>query len=238
LKFLSNVDLAYHWRWFDREIFLVLWIMITGCFACSCWQADHPRAQVICRDHHRRFLPVPGSRLWGAPLKIGCCLPSAADYAGFRLYTKAPEQKREVKYSSLFKAPLGLPAYFDYQEARAYARSVHKPLLIDFTGHACVNCRKMESAIWPDANVFPLIRDQYILVQLYVDDKTRIGQSPLVSKTVMLQAKNSTVTASLFMCWPILKAEKPLTASQGAIYDAGAYAAYLKMGLKGFALKK
>ncbi|MGI4742064.1 MAG: thioredoxin family protein [Janthinobacterium lividum] len=85
------------------------------------------------------------------------------------------------KYGTIFHAPLQLDAFFDYDEAVTYAKQVNKPILIDFTGHACVNCRKMEATVWPDPQVLPRLRQDYVLVQLYVDDKTEL---PAAEQTV------------------------------------------------------
>jgi thiol:disulfide interchange protein len=232
LKFLSNVDLAYHWRWLDREVFLVLWIMITGCFALFLLgklQINVPKLFLGIVTGAFALYLIPG--LWGAPLKsVAAFLPPQATQ-DFDLYTKnvqVPQTPR--KYAALFTAPLGLPAFFDYNEALRYARSVHKPLMIDFTGHACVNCRKMEATVWPDAGVLPIIRDDYVLVQLYVDDKT----DSIGSQNSRLQEVKFNSNSQPFYVLENPDTEKPLLAPEGALYDAAAYADYLKKGLKLF----
>ncbi|MFD2037565.1 cytochrome c biogenesis protein CcdA, partial [Belliella marina] len=197
LKFLSNVDLAYHWDWFDREVFLVLWISIFGLLGMYLlgkirFAHDSPVEYV---STPRIFLGiivvaftiymVPG--LWGAPLKsISAFLPPQHTQ-DFDLYTPtvggipagqahSGTSGPQRKYAGLFHAPLNLDPFFDYEEGMEYARQVGKPVLIDFTGHACVNCRKMEASIWPDPQVLKLIRDEYVLIQLYVDDKTTLPE--------------------------------------------------------------
>lgn len=258
LKSLSNADMAYHWKWFDREVFLVLWILIFGCLGLyllgklriSLEQENQgigvPRlfiGIVVCAFS---LFMVPG--LWGAPLKSIAAFLPPQDTQDFDLYTplvtggtgpvkvlsSGKALDRSVKYAALFHAPLGLPAFFDYEEGLAYARSVHKPVLIDFTGHACVNCRKMEAVVWPDKRVLPLIRDEYVLVQLYVDDKTLIRDGLTVGQ------QNSALQARLFNSnsqpdYVLVDGSgKVLAPPQGAIYDASAFAAYLQSGINEF----
>ncbi|HEY4198231.1 MAG TPA: cytochrome c biogenesis protein CcdA [Mucilaginibacter sp.] len=254
LKFLSNVDLAYHWRWFDREVFLVLWILIAGCFGLYLLGKLYLKSDVSQQGIGvpRLFAGiivgafclymVPG--LWGAPLKSIAAFLPPQDTQDFDLYTPTliknvgavitpPSGGRRAKYASLFHAPLNLPAFFDYEEGMAYAKQVHKPVLIDFTGHACVNCRKMEATIWPDAMVLPLIRDSYVLIQLYVDDKTEITGGTIGSLNSRLQAEkfnnNSQPDYAL-----LDNQGELLVPPQGAIYNAKEYAAYLQSGLDSF----
>lgn len=251
LKFLSNVDLAYHWQWFDREVFLVLWILIFGCFGLYLLgklRLEHDSEQQGI-DVPRLFsgiivgaftlYMIPG--LWGAPLKSIAAFLPPQDTQDFDLYTPMLSNHivtnisrsvgRGAKYASLFHAPLNLGAFFDYEEGMAYARSVGKPVLIDFTGHACVNCRKMEATVWPDSKVLPLIRDEYVLIQLYVDDKTVVANSTIGEINSQLQAgkfnSNSQPDYVLLDNKANLLAEP-----QGAVYDANAYAKYLQEGLK------
>lgn len=191
LKFLSNVDLAYHWEWFDREVFLSLWIAIAvllGLYLLGKLRFAHD-SEVAFISIPRIFLAiivfafslymVPG--LWGAPLKsISAFLPPQQTQ-DFDLYTASLTGAGNNslagtsgihKYADKFHAPLGLDAFFDYDEGLAYAKKVNKPVMIDFTGHACVNCRQMETTVWPDKNILKRLRDDYVLIQLYVDDKS------------------------------------------------------------------
>ncbi|RZL02544.1 MAG: thioredoxin family protein, partial [Hymenobacter sp.] len=192
-----NVDLAYHWEWFDREIFLVLWIVIfamLGFYLLGKIQFAHdsplptvsvPRLFLAIAVLAFTTYLVPG--LWGAPLNAVSAFLPPQYTQDFDLYTPLlagggqvagpPPAHTQHKYGNLFHAPLGLDAYFDYDEARAAALAAGKPLMIDFTGHACVNCRKMEASVWPNPTVLPLLRDKYVLVQLYVDDKTELPEA-------------------------------------------------------------
>jgi thiol:disulfide interchange protein len=269
LKFLRNVDLAYHWQLFDREVFLVLWIVIFALMGFYLlgkltFSLDSPLTFIPVP---RLFLSivvlaftmymVPG--LWGAPLKsISAFLPPQATQ-DFDLYTPtltggnvnvSKANHSAHKYSNIFHAPLNLDAFFDYDEGLAYARLVNKPAMIDFTGHACVNCRKMEANVWPDKAVLSLIRDNYVLIQLYVDDKTELElKEQYISKfsgksITTIGALNSDLQASHFNSnsqpdYVLLDKNGELLAPpMGADYDAVAYAEYLKSGLLAFKDKK
>ncbi|TAF81095.1 MAG: DUF255 domain-containing protein [Sphingobacteriales bacterium] len=191
LKFLSNVDLAYHVDMLDREIFLSLWIVIfalLGFYLLGKIKFAHdnevsylsiPRLFMAILVFSFTLYMVPG--LWGAPLKsISAWLPPQTSQ-DFDLYTAAltpanHPPKGNKKYSDKFKAPLGLDVFFDYDEALAYATKVNKPLLIDFTGHSCVNCRKMEAAVWSEREILKRLHNDFVIVSLYVDDKTDLPE--------------------------------------------------------------
>lgn len=270
LKFLSNVDLTYHWHLFDREVFLVLWIVIsllTGFYLLGKLKFSHD-SDVPYISVPRLFLAiivlsfsvymVPG--LWGAPLKsIAAFLPPQASQ-DFDLYTPtlsagsaantqnfAAADQTPHKYASLFDKPLGLNPFFDYKEGVAYAKKVHKPVIIDFTGHACVNCRKMEAAVWPDKKVFPLLKDSYVLIQLYVDDKTELPVGEQYTSTfshrsiTTIGALNSDIQATRFNTnsqpyYVLLKpvTETALVTPQGADYNPAHYYTYLQSGINLF----
>lgn len=191
-KFLSNVDLAYHWGVFNRDIFLIVWIVIFGVWALYLLgklRLSHD-AEISFLSLPRLFFAmfilgftiymIPG--LWGAPLKgISAWLPPQTTQE-FDLYSNAGvvSEKSETpgkKYAGLFHAPHGLDAFYDYEEGLAYAKKVNKPVLIDFTGWSCTNCRKMEASVWPDKEVLRRLRDDYVLISLYVDDKTELSEN-------------------------------------------------------------
>ncbi|WP_288428796.1 thioredoxin family protein [uncultured Spirosoma sp.] len=192
LKFLSNVDLAYHWQWFDREVFLVLWVIIFGMmgfYLLGKLRFSHD-SELTSISVPRLFLSIislafalyliPG--LWGAPLQSVSAFLPPQQTQDFDLYTRSlggfpvaeSESAAPKKYGDIFEAPLGLNAFFDYDEGMAYAKKVNKPVMIDFTGHACVNCRQMEANVWPKPDVLKRLRNDYVLIQLYVDDKTEL----------------------------------------------------------------
>jgi thiol:disulfide interchange protein DsbD len=197
-KFLSNVDLAYHWGILNRDIFLIIWIVI---FAF--WGLYLLGKIKLAHDSDLSFISltrllfamliwgftlymVPG--LWGAPLKaINAWLPPASTQE-FDLYSKqftstVPAESATKKYANLFHAPYGLNAYYDYEEGLAAAKQQNKPILLDFTGWSCTNCRKMEASVWADAEVLKQLKNDYILISLYVDDKTALAENEKYTST-------------------------------------------------------
>jgi len=272
LKFLSNVDLTYRWHFFDREVFLVLWIIIAalaGFYLLGKLKFSHdsdvqhitvPRLFLSIIVLSFSIYMVPG--LWGAPLKsIAAFLPPQSTQ-DFDLYTPlltnadnqsgssthvSPDLKPLRKYEMLFDKPLNLEPFFDFEEGIAYAQKVNKPVLIDFTGHACVNCRKMEASVWPDSKIRPLIRNDYVLIQLYVDDKTELPiDDQYISKLSKRKIKtigalNNDIQASHFNTnsqpyYVLLdpSSQKPLITPRGADYNIESYYSYLAAGLESY----
>ena len=262
LKFLSNVDLAYHWHWFDREIFLALWIVISalgGFYLLGKLKFSHdsdtgyipvPRLFLAIVVLSFTMYLVPG--LWGAPLKsVSAFLPPKAtqDFDLSIIGQNSNNNEANTKphkYASLFDKPQGLDTYFDYYEGIAYAKKVHKPVMIDFTGHACVNCRKMEETVWPDKQIHKVINEDYVLIQLYVDDKTDLASTEqkvtpegrsiktIGNKWSYLQTSKFLSNSQPFYVLLDPQTEQPLVTPQGANYDSVAYLDYLKSGLKVF----
>lgn len=262
LKFLSNVDLAYHWHWFDREIFLVLWIVIfalMGFYLLGKLKFSHdsdlpyisvPRLFIAIITLSFTMYLVPG--LWGAPLKsVSAFLPpmSTQDFdlsSGVSNTVAESTDTQPHKYSALFDKPKGFNPYFDYDEGLAYAKKMHKPVMIDFTGHACVNCRKMEANVWPDKQVSQRINQEYVLIQLYVDDKTDLAANEqtttpegraiktLGNKWSYLQTSRFEANSQPFYVLLDPETEQPLVAPQGANYDVAQYLNYLDSSLAAF----
>ncbi len=263
LKFLSNVDLAYHWKWFDREVFLVLWIVIFGLLGLYLLGKIR-----FVHDSELKYLSVPRlflaiitlsftvymiPGLWGAPLRsISAFLPPQATQ-DFDLYTSSfgntttsSSSRKVKKYSDRFHAPLNLDVFFDYEEGLAYAKEVNKPVMIDFTGHACVNCRKMEASVWPDKSVYSRLANDYIIIQLYVDDKTALPENEQYisafsgKKIKTIGNKWSDFQASKFNAnsqpyYVLLDAdEKLLVEPKGADYDPASYLKFLDSGIEKF----
>ena len=189
LKFLSNVDLAYHWNWFDREIFLSLWIAIgfmIGLYLIGKIKFSHD-SDMPYLSVPRTFLSIivfafviymiPG--LWGAPLKsISAFLPPIAtqDFDLSQIpggNAAVTDTRQRHKYADNYTSLKirGLNAWYDYNQALQASKQLHKPILIDFTGFNCVNCRKMEANVWTDPRVFSHLKNDFILLQLVVDDK-------------------------------------------------------------------
>lgn len=169
LKFLSVADLAYGWGILDRETFLALWIVIFGLLGIYLLgkikfphdddsnKVSVPRFFMALISLAFAVYMIPG--LWGAPLKAVSAFAPPMNTQDFNLYTKEVHAK-----------------FDDYDAGMAYARQVGKPVMLDFTGYGCVNCRKMELAVWTDPQVSDIINNQYVLITLYVDNKEKLPQ--------------------------------------------------------------
>ncbi|MBQ7998830.1 MAG: thioredoxin family protein [Bacteroidales bacterium] len=199
LKFLSVADQTYHWGILDREVYLALWIVIfslLGLYLLGKLRFAHDTPQ----EHlsvKRLILSIivfafvvymiPG--MWGAPLKAlsGYMPPIATqDFvlgSGGTVNNAATSQNdvTKAKYSDFLHLPHGLQGFFEYNEALAHAKKVGKPLFVDFTGHGCVNCREMEARVWSDPRVLKLLREEYVVVALYADDKKTLDKSEWVT---------------------------------------------------------
>ena len=184
LKFLSIPDQTYHWGILDREIYLAIWIVIftlLGLYLMGKIQFDHDtpnpnlsvfRLGMVIAVFSFVAYMIPG--MFGAPLKALAGYLPPMSTQDFRLDRAAESEAgicKTPKYSEYLHSPHGIHSYFDYDEAVACAREQKKPLFIDFTGHGCVNCRKMEEKVWSDPKVLALLKEKYIVVSLYVDDK-------------------------------------------------------------------
>ncbi|HLT71017.1 MAG TPA: cytochrome c biogenesis protein CcdA [Cyclobacteriaceae bacterium] len=192
LKFFSIADQAYHWGILDREINIALWIVIfsmLGVYLLGKLRlpGDTPLEKVsISRLMLSIFIfsfvvyLVPG--LWGAPLKaLAGYLPPMHTH-DFNLAQRvgsagADPACEDPKYADFLHLPHGLTGYFDYDQAIKCARELDKPLFIDFTGHGCTNCREMEAVVWSDPQVLNRLRNDFVVVALYVDDKTQLPES-------------------------------------------------------------
>ena len=190
LKFLSIADLTYHWGLLDREVYLALWIIIftlMGFYLLGKLKFAHdsdtpfikvPKLMLAIMTFGFVIYMIPG--MFGAPLQIlsGYLPPMTThnfDVAKI-IRTNTGNVTFEgcdtPKYSEYHELPHGLSGYFDYEQALSCAVKQKKPVLIDFTGYACVNCRKMEDNVWRDKRILPLMRDKFVIASLYVDDKT------------------------------------------------------------------
>lgn len=267
LKFLSNVDLAYHWNWFDREVYLVLWIAIFGLMALYLLgKLRLPNDSEVKHISPFRLMlsiitiaftmyMVPG--LWGAPLKAVAAFLPPQQSQDFDLYTptlgSSTLSKGETttkKYGDIFHAPYGLNAYFDYEEGLAQAQKENKPLIIDFTGHACVNCRKMEADVWANKRVLDILRNKYVLIQLYVDDKTELPATEQTISTFSgkkiktIGNKWSNYQAATFNSnsqpfYVLLNTDGNLLVQpKGADYTVENFVTFLNQGLKAFQEQK
>jgi thiol:disulfide interchange protein len=275
LKFLSNVDLAYHWNWFDREIFLSIWIVLgalLGLYLLGKIKFSHdsdvdhitiPRFFMSVIVLAFTVYMVPG--LWGAPLKsISAFLPPMAtqDFDLSQLPSGSNTTSAPTKQSALVKKyeanytrikTRGLDAWYDYDQALQVSKELHKPIMIDFTGFNCVNCRKMEADVWTDPRVFNHLKNDYILLQLVVDDKAALDPSEQFTSTYSgkhitnLGGKWSDLEASRFNAnsqpfYVLLDGDgNMLTGKDGkaippspADYDVDSYLKFLESGITAY----
>ncbi|MBQ9294406.1 MAG: thioredoxin family protein [Bacteroidaceae bacterium] len=253
LKFFSVADLAYGWHLMDREVFLSLWIVIfalMGAYLIGWIRFPHdedeyddmgevvqrPRTGVI-----RFFMAlvafafalymVPG--LWGAPCKAVSAFAPPMQTQDFRLGDTSVEAR-----------------FNDYDEGMAYAKAHGMPVMIDFTGYGCVNCRKMEAAVWTDPQVASIMTEKYVLITLYVDEKT-----PLPEKLTVQENGQSVTLRTVGDRWSYLQRSKfganaqpfyvlldnaghPLTGSYSYNEDIAAYVSFLQRGLSQYSQRQ
>ncbi|MDX1904547.1 MAG: cytochrome c biogenesis protein CcdA [Thermonemataceae bacterium] len=265
-KFLSTADLAYHWGILNREIFLSLWIAIFGTLSLYLFgkiQLPHdskieklsvPRALIAILSAAFTIYLLPG--LWGADLKPLSGIIPPETTQDFRLDkiqvsnnnfsatdTNFPSS---VKYGDFLKIPHELKGFFDYQEGLAYAKKVNKPIFLDFTGHGCANCRKMEEYVWVQPDILPILRENYVIISLYTDDKTELPEKEWVTSKVdgkvkrtigkinlHFEAERFNNIAQPYYC--LLDAEGNLmTNPMGYEADANKFKAFLEEGLQKF----
>ena len=247
LKFFSVADLAYGWRLLDREVFLCLWIVIfgaMGAYLLNIIRLPHdqdeydetgqviqtPRTGIVrlmagLASVAFALYMLPG--LWGAPCKAVSAFAPPVSTQDFNLYT------REVT-----------PQFQDYDQGMAYAREHDKPVMLDFTGYGCVNCRKMEAAVWTDPQVADIINDRYVLITLHVDDKT-----PLSAPLEVVEMGQKRTLRTVGDRWSYLQRHRfganaqpfyvlldkdgqPLAPSYGYDEDVQAYIDWLRSGLR------
>lgn len=212
LKFLSVADQVYHWGILDREIYLTLWIVIFAMWGfyllgkirlpndSKMESIGVPRLMMAIAVFSFTLYLVPG--LFGAPLKaLAGYLPPMSthdfdipaiirDHGGTG-GSATSQLCDEPKHGNMLSLPHGLQGYFDYEQALACAKQQNKPLFIDFTGHGCVNCREMEARVWSDPKVLERLRNEYIVVALYVDEKTELPESEWYTSTYDNKVKKS-----------------------------------------------
>ena len=193
LKFLSIADQTYHWGLLDRDLNIAIWVVIFTILGfyflgkirlpgdSAVEKITVPRLMLSILTFTFVIYLIPG--LWGAPLKaLAGYLPPmyTHDFDLISLHREDGEQTgtcEEPKYADFLHLPHGLAGYFDYKQALACAREQNKPLFIDFTGHGCTNCREMEANVWADPEVLQRLKNDFVVVALYVDDKTELPPS-------------------------------------------------------------
>lgn len=192
LKFFSIADQTYHWGLLDRDLNIAMWIVIFSILAfyflgkirmpgdSPVERVTVPRLMFAIITFTFVVYLIPG--LWGAPLKaLAGYLPPMYTHDFDLISINRAEARNEIcsepKHAEFLHLPHGLEGYFDYEQALACAREQDKPLFIDFTGHGCTNCREMEANVWADPEVLERLRNDFVVVALYVDDKTELPES-------------------------------------------------------------
>jgi thiol:disulfide interchange protein DsbD len=192
-KFLSNADLVLQLHLLEREVFLAIWIAIFLVLALYLFgkiklSHDSPLTHISVGRLSLGIIVlsfvvymIPG--LWGAPLQYISGFPPAKQYSespnGFG-NTATANNDKAVLPEGAESGPNGIPTFHDYNQGLAYAKKVNKPIMIDFTGYACVNCRKMEERVWPDPGVSAMLNNEVVLISLYVDDKRELPENEKV----------------------------------------------------------
>ena len=259
-KFLSNADLVLQLHYFERETFLAIWIAIFGTWGIYLLGKitlphDSPmthisvgRMLLALLVFSFTFYMIPG--LWGAPLKLISAFPPPQTYSespqgiGFSSNTSAEKYPDGAELG-----PNGLLIFTDYDKGLAFAKEVKKPVLLDFTGHACVNCRKMENNVWSDEQVLSILKNQVVLISLFADDKRPLPiNEQFISKTTgskietigdkwtdFMITKYNTNTQPLYVLVDLegnnLNPETPTTSYNP---DVLLYANWLKQGISNF----
>lgn len=243
LKFLSVADLAYGWRILDRETFLALWIVLFGLLGFYLLgkikfphddddtKVSVPRFFMALASLSFAVYMIPG--LWGAPLKAVSAFAPPMHTQDFNLYNNEVHAK-----------------FDDYDLGMAYARQQGKPVMLDFTGYGCVNCRKMELAVWTDSKVSDIINNDYVLITLYVDNKT-----PLPSHVKIMENGTERTLRTVGDKWSYLQRVKfganaqpfyvlidnegkPLNKSYSYDEDVPKYIEFLQTGIENFKKEK
>jgi thiol:disulfide interchange protein DsbD len=242
-KFLSNADLVGHWGILKREIFIGIWFLIfigLAVYLFGKWRFPHEPKSVKISKTRMSFAIM--SLLFALYLIPGL-LPSSSS---LKLLSGFPPPTFYSVYPQDSECPLGLTCYKDYEEGLEAAKAANKPILLDFTGWACVNCRKVEENVWSDPEIFRLLNEQFILVSLYVDDRKELAkEDQLVVEYASGKKKQITTIGQK---WATFQAINFETASQpyyvmlhldGTILgpaqqytDVSTYKAWLKSGLE------
>ncbi len=260
-KFLSNADLVWQAHWLEREVFLAIWIAIFGLMGIYLlgkfrMKMDSPEDRIGVTRLFFAILTftfviymIPG--MWGAPVKLLSGLTPPIHYAespngvGGNAAVGGDELVKGQKYG-----PHQIPAFLDMADAIEHSKKVKKPVMIDFTGHACANCRKVEENVWSDPKIKNMLLNDVVLVSLYVDERTELPKEQQVYSEAL--GRNLKTVGNKWTAFEIEKYNnnaqpyyiivdedlnnynKPL----GAIYDVDAYFKWMKQGIDGYNAKK
>jgi thiol:disulfide interchange protein DsbD len=259
-KFLSNADLVLQLHLLEREVFLAIWIAIFGTLAFYLFgKITLPHDSPLTHISVGRLMfgllvlsftiyMIPG--LWGAPLKIISAFPPTMEYSESPsgVGGSASSAASVILPEGAKSGPHAIVVFDDYEKGLTYAKTVNKPIMLDFTGYACVNCRKMENNVWSDAAILPLLKTEIVLISLYVDDKRDLPKSEqFISKTTgseietvgdkwtdFMISKYKTNTQPLYVLTDLegnsLNTEKPTI----SYVSTEEYGAWLKLGISNF----
>ena len=259
-KFLSNADLVLQLHLLEREVFISIWIAIFGTLALYLLGKitlphDSPLPHISVGRLSLGLLVlsftvylIPG--LWGAPLKLINAFPPPMEYSEspFGIGQNAATETKEALPEGAKYGPHGIVVFDDYDKGLAYAKSVKKPIMLDFTGFACVNCRKMENTVWGETPILPILKNEVVLISLYVDDKREVPKDQQVKSstgelletigdkwTDLMISKYKTNTQPLYVITDLqgnnLNSTIPTISYTP---DVAAYGAWLKEGISNF----
>jgi len=259
-KFLSNADLVLQLHLLEREVFIAIWIAIFGTLSLYLLGKitlphDSPTTHISVSRLSLGLLVlsftvylIPG--LWGAPLKLINAFPPPMEYSespfGFG-QNSSSEIKNVLPEGAKF-GPHGIVVFDDYDKGLAYAKLVNKPIMLDFTGFACVNCRKMENTVWGEASILPILKNEVVLISLYVDDKRELPKDQQVKSksgelletigdkwTDLMISKYKTNTQPLYIITD-LKGNNLNSSTPTISYtpNVRAYESWLKEGISNF----
>ena len=254
--------MTYHWGLLDREVYLAIWIVVFSLLGLYLlgkikFANDSPVEHVSVTRLTLAIIVfsfvvymIPG--MFGAPLKaLSGYLPpmTTQDFvltSGGTASAAVPENTVQVKYGDKLKMPLGIPGYFDYEEGLEAARKAGKPLFIDFSGHACTNCREMESRVWSDPQVLKMLKEDYVVLALYADDKMTVDKEDWITtdngrvlKTLgkinsYISEKNYNVNAQPYYILLDAETGEYLAPGRGYNLDVAEFVEFLKTGLENY----
>ena len=259
-KFLSNADLVLQLHLLEREVFIAIWIAIFGTLALYLFGKitlphDNPLTHISVGRLSLGLLVlsftiylIPG--LWGAPLKLINAFPPPMEYSEspFGIGQNSSSEVKTALPEGAKYGPHGIVIFDDYDKGMAYAKSVNKPIMLDFTGYACVNCRKMENTVWGEASILPILKNEVVMISLYVDDKRELPKDQQVKSstgeiletigdkwTDLIISKYKTNTQPLYVITDLegnnLNSKTPTISYTP---DVAAYGAWLKEGISNF----
>jgi thiol:disulfide interchange protein len=257
-KFLSQADLVLQLHLLEREVFIAIWIAIFGTLALYLFGKitlphDSPLPHISVGRLSLGLLVlsftvylIPG--LWGAPLKLINAFPPPMEYSESPFGIGQNSVSKESLPEGAIYGPHGIVVFEDYDKGLAYAKSVNKPIMLDFTGRACVNCRKMENTVWGEAPILPILKNEVVLISLFVDDQRELPKDQQVKSstgelletigdkwTDFMISKYKTNTQPLYVITDLEGNNlNSITPTISYTPDVAAYGAWLKEGISNF----